>query len=59
MGHPPEVAPVGVVGAEGKDGVGLGGEAEIGIDDGEGAMFGEEGRMRGDFVKAEEAQWWV
>jgi hypothetical protein len=37
----------------------LGGEAEIGIDDGEGAMFGEEGRMRGDFVKAEEAQWWV
>jgi hypothetical protein len=36
-----EVPPVGVVVAEGYDFFALGGEAEIGIDDGEGAGFGE------------------
>jgi hypothetical protein len=43
VGGAAEVAPVVLVGAEGEDGVGLGGEAEVGIDDGEGADFSEEG----------------
>lgn len=41
--------------AEGEDFLGLGGEAEVGVDDGEGAGFGEEGEEAGgDYVDAGE-----
>jgi hypothetical protein len=36
-----KVAPVVLVGAKGEDFLALGGEAEVGIDDGEDAVFGE------------------
>jgi hypothetical protein len=42
VGGAAEVAPVVVVGAEGEDGVSLGGEAKVRVDDGEDAVFGEE-----------------
>jgi hypothetical protein len=41
VGGAAEVAPVVFVGAEGDDLIALGGEAEIGVDDGERAFFGE------------------
>ncbi len=43
--------------AEGQDFFALGGEAEVGVDDGEGAGFGEQGEeARGDYVDAGEGQ---
>ena len=43
--------------AEGQDFLALGGEAEVGIDDGEGAFFGEHGEQAGrDDVDAGECQ---
>ncbi len=36
-----EVAPIVVVGAEGEDVLSLSGEAQVGVDDGENALFGE------------------
>ena len=57
VGGAAEVAPVVLVGAEGEDGVGLGGEAEVGIDDGERALFGEKGEEAGgDQVDAGEGE---
>lgn len=50
-----EVAPVGVVVAEGQDFFAWGGEAEVGVDDGEGAGLGEQGEeARGEDVDAGE-----
>ena len=43
VGGAAEVAPIVVVGAEGEDFFALGGEAEIGGDDGEDPFFGEHG----------------
>jgi hypothetical protein len=43
VGGAAEVAPIVVVGAEGEDFFALGGEAEVGGDDGEDAFFGEHG----------------
>ena len=42
-----EVAPIVVIGAEGKDFFALGSEAEIGGDDGEDAFFGEHRKKTG------------
>lgn len=57
VGAAAEVAPVVLVGAEGEDGLALGGEAEVGIDDGEDTFFGEEGEeARGDEVNAGEGE---
>lgn len=57
VGGAAEVAPVVLVDAEGEDGVGLGGEAEVGIDDGERALFGEKGEEAGgDQVDAGEGE---
>jgi hypothetical protein len=57
VGEATEVAPVVFVGAEGKDFLALGGEAKIGVDDGEGAVFGEHGeKPRGDDVDAGEGK---
>jgi len=44
IGGAAEVAPVVLVGAEGEDFFALGGEAEVGRDDGEDAFFGEHGK---------------
>ncbi len=46
IGGAAEVAPVVLVGAEGEDFLALGGEAEVGGDDGEDAFFGERGGGR-------------
>ena len=55
VGGAAEVAPVVFVGAEGEDFFALGGEAEIGVDDGEDAFFGEHGeKAGGDDVDAGE-----
>ena len=55
IGGAAEVAPVVVVGAEGEDFLALGGEAEVGGDDGEDAFFGEQGeKAGGDEVDARE-----
>ena len=52
-----EVAPVGIVGAEGDDLFALGGEAQIRSDDGEDAFFGDHRQQaRGDDVDAGERQ---
>lgn len=57
VGGAAEVAPVVVVGAEGEDFFALGGEAEVGGDDGEGAFFGEHGEEAGgDDVDAGEGE---
>ena len=57
VGRAAEVAPVVVVGAESEDGLALGGEAEVGGDDGEDAFFGEEGEEAGrDEVAAGEGE---
>ena len=57
VGGAAEVAPVVVVGAEGEDGLALGGEAEVGGDDGEDAVFGEQGEEAGgDEVDAGEGE---
>ncbi len=47
IGGAAEVAPIVVVGAEGEDFFALGGEAEVGGDDGEDAFFGEHGEEAG------------
>ncbi len=47
VGGAAEVAPIVVVGAEGEDGLSLAGEAEVGGDDGEDALFGEHGEEAG------------
>ena len=53
VGGAAEVAPVVGVGAEGEDGLALGGEAEVGGDDGEDAFFDEHGEEAGrDHVDA-------
>jgi len=52
-----EVAPVVFVGAEGEDFLAQGGEAKIGVDDGEDAFFSEQGEEAGgDDVDAGEGQ---
>ncbi len=52
-----EVAPIVLVGAEGEDFLALGGEAEVGGDDGEDAFFGEQGEEAGgDDVDAGEGE---
>lgn len=43
VGRATKVAPVVLLGAEGEDLLALGGEAEVRIDDGEDAFFGEQG----------------
>jgi hypothetical protein len=47
VGGAAQVAPIVLVGAEGKDFLALGGEAEIGRDDGKDAFFGEHGEEAG------------
>ena len=47
IGGAAEIAPVVGVGAESEDVLALGGEAEVGINDGEDAFFGEEGEEAG------------
>src|SRR5712671_6278440 len=57
IGGAAEVAPIVVVGAEGEDFLALGGEAEVGGDDGEDAFFGEHGEEAGaDDVDAGEGK---
>ena len=57
VGGAAKVAPVVIVGAEGEDSFALGGEAEVGVDDGEDAIFGEPGeKARGDDVDAGEGE---
>ena len=57
VGGAAEVAPIVFVGAKGKDFFALGGEAEVGGDDGEDAFFGEHGEeARGDDVDAGEGE---
>src|SRR5882724_11705527 len=57
VGGAAKVAPVVGVGAEGEDWLALGGEAEVGGDDGEDAFFGEHGeKAGGDDVDAGEGQ---
>jgi hypothetical protein len=57
IGGAAEIAPVGGVGAEGEDGMALGGEAEIGGDDGEDAFFSEQREEVGrDHVDAGEGE---
>jgi len=57
VGGAAEVAPVVGVGAEGEDGLALGGEAEVGGDDGEDAFFCELGEEAGgDQVDAGEGE---
>ena len=52
-----EITPIVVVGAEGEDFLALGGEAEVGGDDGEDAFFGEHGEEAGrDCVDAGEGK---
>ena len=45
---PAEIAPVRLIGAKGEDRLTLGGETEIGGDDGEGAFLGQLEKMRGE-----------
>ncbi len=53
VGGATEVAPIVVVGAEGKDFFALGGEAEVGVDDGEDALLGHHRQQaRRDHVDA-------
>src|SRR5260370_38424253 len=47
VGGAVQVAPIVLGGAEGEDVLALGGEAEVGGDDGEGAFFGEHGEEAG------------
>ena len=55
VGGAAEVAPVVFVGAEGEDFFALGGKAEVGVDDGEDAFFGEQREEAGgDDVNAGE-----
>jgi len=57
VGGAAEVAPVVFVGAEGEDFFALGGEAEVGVDDGEDALFGKQGEKAwGDDVNAGEGE---
>src|SRR5260370_24162663 len=57
VGGAAEVPPIVLVGAEGEDFLALGGEAEVGGDDGEDAFFGEHGgEGGGDGVDAREGQ---
>jgi len=57
VGGAAEVAPVVFVGAKGEYFFALGGEAEIGVDDGEDAFFGEHREeAEGDDVDAGESQ---
>src|SRR6266478_2773141 len=57
IGGAAEVAPVVLVGVEGEDFLALGGEAEVGGDDGENAFFGEHGEEAGgDEVDAGEGE---
>src|SRR5882724_5317768 len=57
VGGAAKVAPVVGVGAEGEDILALGGEAEVGGDDGEDAFFGEHGEKAGrDEVDAGEGE---
>src|SRR5437667_9724988 len=57
IGGAAEVAPVVLVGAEGEDFFGLGGEPKVGGDDREDAFFGEHGEeARGDDVDAGESE---
>ena len=57
VGGAAEVAPIVLVGAEGQDFLALGGEAEVGGDDGEDAFFGEHGEEAGgEDVDAGEGQ---
>ena len=57
VGGAAEVAPIVFVGAKGKDFFALGGEAEVGGDDGEDAFFGEHGEEAGgDDVDAGEGE---
>jgi hypothetical protein len=57
VGGAAEVAPVVLVGAEGEDFLALGGEAEVGGNDGEDAFFGEHGKEAGgDYVDAGEGE---
>src|SRR5437016_560002 len=57
IGGAAEVAPIVLVGAEGEDFFALGGEAEVGRDDGEDAFFREQGEeARGDGVDAGEGE---
>ena len=57
IGGAAEIAPIVIVGAEGKDVLALGGKAEIGRDDGEDAFFGEHGEKAGrDHVDAGEGE---
>src|SRR5437660_4303516 len=50
VGGAAEVAPVTFVGAEGEDFFALGGEAEVGVDDGEDAFFNEHGKEAGEMM---------
>lgn len=53
VGGAAEVAPVVFVGAEGQDFFALGGEADVGVNDGKDALFGEHGEeARGEDVDA-------
>lgn len=53
-----EVAPIGMVVAQGEDFFALRGQAKIGVDDGEDAGFGEHGKETGrDDMDAGEGQW--
>ena len=57
VGGAAEVTPIVLAGAEGKDFFALGGEAEIGRDDGKDAFFGEHGeKAGGDDVDAREGE---
>jgi len=57
IGGAAQVAPVVFVGAEGEDFFSLTGEAEVGVDDGEDAYFGEHGEQaRGNDVDAGEGE---
>src|SRR6266478_7287775 len=57
IGGAAEVAPIVLVGAEGEDFLALGGEAEVGGDNGEYAFFGEQGEEAGgDDVDAGEGE---
>ena len=57
VGGAAQVAPIVLVGAEGEDFFALGGEAEIGRDDGEDAFFGEHREEAGrDDVDAGEGE---
>ena len=57
VGGTAEIAPIVLVGAEGEDFFAMGGEADVGRDDGEDAFFGEQGEeARGDDVDAGEGE---